>query len=285
MDNKRFVNVEPWECTDDEYFNGDHYGSSSICRALGFDGPSGEVGDFGNACHIAVLQPDKFEERVATPPADVSIGSGAGQKERMKEWRKANAAKLILGPKEYADALAMRDAMRGHHLVGPHLDRKEIVFERSFRATDSITGLHVRIRCDALSPGAVSDMKTSESPSFHAFSRAVVSYGYHVQAALYVDVVTSILGRVPRYFWIVVGKKPPFRVGLYEASQEWLDVGRRFYSAGLDAIAASRVRGQQAIPWWSSRPLVLEPPPEFLETEASLHERHAAAMMGVSHVG
>jgi hypothetical protein len=277
---KRFQNVTPWECSDEEYFGGDHYGSSSICRALGFDGPSGETGDFGNACHLAVLQPDLFHERVTTPPPDVSVGSGTGQKERMKEWRSKNAGKLILGKEDYAKALAMRDSMVGHHLVGPHLDRREIVFERSFRAIDSVTGLHVRVRCDALSPGVVDDMKTSKSPSFHAFSRAVISYGYHVQAALYVDVMAGILGRTPRLFWLVVGKTAPFRVGIYEASHDWLELGRRFYSAGLDVIAASRLTGKAALPWWSTKPLVLEPPPEYLDTEASLHERHAAALMG-----
>lgn len=280
----RFVNVEPWECSDDEYFNGDHYGSTSIAKALGFDGPKEKTSDLGNGAHVAVLQPEIFEDRVITPPAEVLPGSGEGQRKRRSEWDEQNRGKIVLSAALYDKAKAMRDAIRAHGLVGPHLDRKEIVFERSFQAIDSVTGLRVRVRCDALSPGNIDDMKMSKSPSYGAFRRAIRSYAYHIQAALYVDVMTAFLGRVPRFHWIVVGNAAPYRVGIYEAHSEWLEWGRKYYAAGLDILAASRVCGRSPIPWWSSRRLVVDGPTEHeiseMDIDVSLHERHAAAMMG-----
>ena len=280
----RFINVEPWKCTDDEYFHGDHYGSSSIAKALGFDGPGEKTSELGNAAHVAVLQPGIFEQRVITPPAEVLPGSGDGQRARRKVFDYENRDKIILSAALYDKALSMRDAIRSHGLVGPHLDRKEINFEQSFRAIDSETGLQVRVRCDALSPGNIDDMKMSKSPGYAAFRRAIRSYAYHIQAALYVDVLSAFLGRVPRFHWIVVGNAPPYRVGIYEAHSEWIEWGRKYYSAGLSILAASRVRGRSPIPWWSSRRLVVDGPTEHemaeMDVDVSLHERHAAAMSG-----
>lgn len=261
----RFTDLESWNVSDEEYYAG--IGSSTICRALGKDGPGETTSDVGNATHIAVLQPDIFEDRVVCPPEDCRRGSGKGQQSRLADWEKENAGKLILSPSEYESVLEMRNALRGRKILA-WLRSKGVLFEQSFRATDQITGLTVRVRPDALLGRKSQDLKTSQSPDFDGFSRAIKKYYYHVQAALYSDV----LG-LTDWHWLVVGNKRPYRTALYRCPEKWIELGRRLYSAGLTLISASM--GQRPRAWWEERPLELEEPRDSDELEVKLHEQHA----------
>ena len=275
----RFVNVGAWNCSDSEYFHGDAVGSSNICRALGFGGPSGKTGDMGNACHVAILRPGRFDQMVSTPPAEVQPGSGAGQKKRLADWKEAQGDRLVLTSSAYQTVKAMRDAMavgRGAQLLAP-LRADGVAVERSYKALDTVTGLTVRIRPDAFLPdaGKVWDLKMSKDPGYFAFRRAVVSCAYYVQLALYHDVLRDMLGRSIDWSWVVVGNSPPYLPGVYKATAEWVELGRRFYDAGLGSIANARRSGVEPIPWWSSKPIDMDPPPDFLSEEVAMHEQFA----------
>lgn len=279
----KFVDVQPWDCSDEEYFEGECVGSSGIKRALGYDGPTSYDGDFGNASHIAIAQPDIFFDRVITPPPECCRGSGKGQQERLAAWEAEHAeGKIVLNAKDFAAAKTIRDSVVGRAAIRRHLARKEIAFERSFRAVDDATGIDIRIRPDVMSPRTLDDIKTAASPAFGAFMRAIGANGYFVQAALYVDVLAPFLGQEPRFWWLVVGKSPPHRVGLYRCTEEWIELGRRYVRSGLDIIAHARDAGVPIEAWWENRPLEADPPPPWLRDDATLHEMHATRMRGAA---
>ncbi len=266
----RFIDVERWDAPDSEYFSA--VGSSSIRRALGHDGPSKAVGNEGNATHIAVLQPSIFHDRVACPPPECRRGSGKGQEARLKTWSAEHNDKIVLTPTEFERVSGMRAALEGRKVLC-WLRKNGVLFEQSFRCRDTVTDLVVRLRPDALLGQVCQDLKTSENPSFGAFSKAIDRYAYHVQAALYTD----ILG-LTDWYWLVVGKKLPHRTALYRCPESRLDIGRRLYSAGL-AILANTEPDQRPLAWWEDRPLELEEPPRWAEDEAVMHEQYAEQLL------
>jgi hypothetical protein len=267
----RFIDVQAWDPTDAEYYSDNYVGSTTLGRALGKDVYSD--GEFGIALHIAVLQPDLFPKRVITKPAEVSKGSGKGQKEREREWLDTKAkGKIVLSDSDHATILAMRDAVRGHEMAARLLKQCE-AFEQSYRCTDAITGLRCRVRPDG--HGTIErqrfglDLKSAEAPDFDSFQGAVARYRYHVQAAFYCDVLD-----IEDWYWPVVGKKRPHRVGLYKCPPQWLELGRRLYRAGL-TIVAHDTSADHPRAWWEAKAHELEPPKPWVEQEADMHEHHA----------
>jgi hypothetical protein len=66
-----------------------------------------------------------------------------------------------------------------------------------------------------------------------AFSKYVGNYGLHVQAALYYDIVGTVLGSPPaRFSWIAVERDPPHLMAVH-AADDWLEIGRREYRQNL----------------------------------------------------
>lgn len=267
----RFIDLEPWDVDDEEYFDSGAVGSTTICRALGKDGPSEKTGDLGNAKHIAILQPAVFEQRVATPPEDCRVGSGEGQRTRLKNWKEANEDRLIITPSEYEDVIDTRNSLRDKRILS-WLRSDGVQFEQSYRCRDRETGLAIRIRPDSLLRGKSLDLKNSESPNFYAWMKAVRKYYYHVQAALYTDV----LG-LSEFWWVVVGNKKPHRVALYRCPPKWIGLGRRLYSAGLKLIAANPHQRPRA--WWEERPLALDDPSEHDDREVQIHEDYVERLI------
>jgi hypothetical protein len=75
--------------------------------------------------------------------------------------------------------------------------------------------------------GYLADVKTAASAHPDAFSRSVAHYGYHQQAAWYLDGVAAVTGeRRPRFYFIVVEKTPPFLVAVHQLDAEAIEWGR-----------------------------------------------------------
>jgi hypothetical protein len=79
------------------------------------------------------------------------------------------------------------------------------------------------------------DLKTTQDASPAAFSKACANFRYHIQAALYLDVVNAHFGAqvYKNFLFIAVEKSPPHQLAIYFADQEMIDIGRREYRADL----------------------------------------------------
>lgn len=266
----RFVDVQAWDCTDEEYFDGAAVGSSAIGRAIGFGGPSPKRGSIGNAKHLAILQPGIFRERVVVPPAEVLPGSGEGQRKRRAEWEAANRDKIVLTPAEMGESMQTLLVATASVKLQSILRRRGGRIEQSYRCTDTVTGLTIRIRPDWHDAALVLDVKSSEDPSPSGFDRSIYRYGYAIQAALYVDVLTPLLGRPPRWIWGAIGKE---RIGFRAADDPILEMGRRLYSAGLIALAKAYESAQEPTLWWEEKVLPARPPfPADLDEVARIEQ-------------
>jgi exodeoxyribonuclease VIII len=79
----------------------------------------------------------------------------------------------------------------------------------------------------------VVDLKTTKSASKRGFAKSVAEYRYHVQAAIYTDLLEANGLFVPEFIFIAVEKTYPYAVGIYKLDQDALDLGRSLYQRDL----------------------------------------------------
>lgn len=155
---------------------------------------------FGKAFHCAVLEPEVFAATYAVLPHDApqrptaamlnakGVRSDSSQQRIAwwSAWDADNPGRIILSAADYDRAQRMAESVRAHPVAAGLLvggDR-----EVTFRWTDPETGLACKSRKDLYLRGEyVMDLKSCRDASAEGFPRAVVSYGYDVQQAHYVD--------------------------------------------------------------------------------------------------
>lgn len=132
-------------------------------------------------------------------------------------------------------------ACRGiSHRVHTHPSAKQIFHtgwpETSIFWTDRDTGVSCRGRLDWIYPEDVNtknrtivDVKSTINASSNSFQRDVFKYGYHIQAAMYWDGLTSLGYNVGNFIFSAWEKKPPFATALYYMTTELLNAGREEY--------------------------------------------------------
>ncbi|MGW5711650.1 PD-(D/E)XK nuclease-like domain-containing protein [Streptomyces olivaceus] len=133
--------------------------------------------------------------------------------------------------REYKQVEAMVAAVRSHPDASSLLAMQGVA-EQSIYWTDPDTGIRCRVRPDWLVQHPrvtlVVDLKTTTDASPDACSKAIESYAYHQQGALYIDGVQAA-GLAPegaRFIWIFVSKKAPHLVTVRELADQDQDIGR-----------------------------------------------------------
>lgn len=197
----------------------------------------------GTALHCAVLEPERFElEYVAAP--DFGDGRTKAAKEAKAAFEAEHAGKLVLSASEYASIVGMSAsfsrAATSSILLGRSLRREASVFW-----TDDTTGIECRCRPDALGDdGAVIvDLKTTDDASPAAFAKSIAKYGYHRQAAFYIDGVEAATGKRPAFVFAVAEKTAPFACAFYSLDDASTEQGRRENRRNLLTLAACRASG------------------------------------------
>jgi len=178
---------------------------------------------FGVALHTAVLEPQRFKETYVV--ADV--------RRKTKAWKELldqNPGKRVLKLEEAIKIDKMARAIGRHKLARILLT--DGAPEQSMFWRDPETGVLCKIRPDwRRANGTIVDLKTAGSASMSAFSRAVATYRYHVQAAFYLDGAKAVTGVGDNFCFIVVEKTPPHAVAVYMTSRDtsMVEVGRKLY--------------------------------------------------------
>ncbi|MET7975809.1 PD-(D/E)XK nuclease-like domain-containing protein [Streptomyces mirabilis] len=181
--------------------------------------------DLGHAAHKLIL--GEGEEIVVTEWDDWRTKAAREQRD---EIRARDAVPLLFHEGEQVQAMA--DAIRKHRLAGPLFTPGNGIAERSIYWTHPGTGVRVRVRPDWLiirpDVTLVVDVKTAADASPDGFSRAIESYSYHQQGALYLDGVEAA-GLAPegaRFLFVVQSKKAPYLVTVGELKDQDQDIGR-----------------------------------------------------------
>jgi hypothetical protein len=172
-----------------------------------------DVFDFGTAAHRMVL---------GTGPDILVIDAPDWRSKAAKEEQAAarQAGQCPLLAADWARVSDMADELSAHPLASALLCREDVQPEQSLFWQDAEFGIWRRARLDAARRGGrllVSDYKTARSADRDQFARSVASYGYHQQAAWYLDAVAAVLGeRDAAFLFVVQEKEPPYLVNVCE---------------------------------------------------------------------
>jgi len=197
--------------------------------------------DIGNATHLLVLQPEEFADRVVEVEADDWRTKAA---QEMRDSARADR-RIPLLTKQVRAVRAMREAILSHPIAGLAFQGGEA--EQTMAWIDQETGVWLRCRPDYRPPHAryLVDIKTTTSAHPRDFEKAVWNFGYHMQAAWYLDAEEAVTGERPsKFYFVAVEKEAPFLVAVHEMDADAIGWGRIQNRSAIRTFAECMTSGQ-----------------------------------------
>lgn len=195
----------------------------------------------GGAIHCAILEPERFGlEYAIAPECDKRTKEG---KEIWANFSARNANKTILTQDQIEDILGMKRTVTNHPIANMMLTGGEA--EYSYYATNEEFKLPVKCRPDYVKNGSLIDLKTTQDASFEGFARQIGQFGYHLQAAYYIDVynLATGLNHPDEFFLVAVENKAPYAVAVYKLDSMHIEAGRVAYKKAMGKLADFLARG------------------------------------------
>jgi hypothetical protein len=180
------------------------------------------VFDFGHAAHELVLGAGPG---LALIPFD-DWRTSAAKAARDKAYARGQTPLLTA---EYKQVQAMAAALREHPIASALFDP-----ERGGKPEQNLfweaDGIWKRARLDWLplisDRPIISDYKTARSADPGSFAKSVASFGYHVQAAHYLEGLQMLTGAYGAFVFAVQEKEPPYLVTVCELDATALRIGQ-----------------------------------------------------------
>lgn len=176
----------------------------------------------GSAVHAAILEPEVFKrEYVIAPTVNKRTLKG---REDLELFQCAHNGKILIDEADHARFTAISSIVRAHSNASELL--KACEFEKSFFWKQQHYDLHSKARADALNLDGnyIVDLKTTRDVK--DFTHSIEQYGYHRQAAYYLNGVSQLAGRnINTWYWIAVETTAPYLCKVFKASQEMLTAG------------------------------------------------------------
>lgn len=224
----------------------------------------------GQAFHVAVLEPERFEAEYASMP-DFGDGRTAPAKKRRADWIAANAGRRALEHTEHASLGAMAQAVHAHPLAH-ELVTAPGLNELSALWVDEKTGLRAKCRVDRFTSifgySAIVDLKTTRNAQWKEFRRDIDKFNYASQAAWYIDGYYALSPMPRKYILVVVENDAPYGVAVYELEETSILEGRKRCRRWIDAYAEATKTGvwagypeqlqQIGLPAWAITPGEIE---------------------------
>jgi len=235
---------------------------------------------FGSAYHTYILEPERFEAEYYVFDDDaiyqVLIGEGfksPRSTKQYKEWQESEMRVIgdrkVIEKDNYKKIVDMKEKLMQHYYCRALLSKGE--------AEKSITGIlhttegdiNLKGRPDYIRPDKhfIIDLKTTFDASVDGFTRAAADGGYHIQAALYSDLMEMITndGRGWSFYFIAQEKRKPYAFNIFEASAQFIGQGRYEYEQLLKlynmCLKDGRWPGYQVFCQWKSGNIELNLPP------------------------
>lgn len=187
-----------------------------------------EAMTFGIAFHAFILDgPEIFEKTVAVLP-EINRRTNAGKAE-YEAFIESHKGCAVISSDDLIAIKAMDTSVKAHpmasRLIGVGKNEVSIFWN------DPFSGLPCKARTDkAAGNGALIDLKKTKDASPYGFRSSVLKYGYHRQAAFYLDGITKASGEPHDLFaFIVVEDTEPYRCEVYTLSEDFVTYGRHDY--------------------------------------------------------
>lgn len=203
-------------------------------------------------------------------PVEASTWHGKGARAAREEAHAAGHLPLLRA--EYDQAQAMAVAVLQHPIAGRLFDPARGRAEQTLVWRDAEFGVWRRAMVDHLPhPDAavrpiLADLKTTQRADLRALGKTIAQYGYHQQAAWYLDGYQALhAGSDPAFLFVFVEKDPPHLVRVVELDQPALlagaELNRRALATYAECVATGHWPGHPpeidlvSLPAWASHRL------------------------------
>lgn len=206
-----------------------------------------EAMTFGSAYHSYILEEELFNEEyhIFDETAILNILIGEGSKSpratnKYKDWfecemRIANG-KQTINNGTLNMLKAMKDRLTHHRYANTLITKGEAEMS-VYCEIELMTGqrVKVKIRPDYKkdSKRIITDLKSAASAAVNNFPRAAADMNYHLQAALYSDIMEAVEGKGMGwdFFFIAQEKTLPYAFNIFQSSAQFLAQGRYEWEA------------------------------------------------------
>lgn len=195
-----------------------------------------DVFDFGSAAHAVVLGAGADIKVIDAP--DWRSKAARDDRDAIRE-----AGHTPILAHEWAQVQAMAEAIKDHPIASALLDPWHGKPEVSAFWHDTTHGVDRRCRFDWLPEArdgrlVIPDYKTAQTAEPKAFAQSAANFGYHMQAAWYMDTAHALeLGDDLAFVFIVQEKTAPYLVTLCELDTEAIRIGRERNDRALQVFA------------------------------------------------
>lgn len=218
----------------------------------------------GRVVHTAVLEPFRFAHEYVLQPEHIKIRRG-------KDWdafKFENEGREIIKADESFLAKGIAAAIEKNEtarkLINACVVRESAIIWRESKDDDY--EIPMRAKVDFMSPNlaVLGDLKTTTDASPEAFMKDCDTFGYDIQAAVYISAARA-LGRDPKCFaFLVVEKTYPFTTAIYtfDADSDFVLAGDLEYRRRLKAYAdysRGSFEGKELFCGWKEHNLSLPP--------------------------
>ncbi|AOT24329.1 RecE [Propionibacterium phage B3] len=206
-------------------------GPARLREVMEHGGEHRAVFDFGSAAHEKVLGRGAGVEVLDFP----AWTTKASREARQAVWDAGGTPVLA---KDAAQVDAMAEAILSNPVAGELFTRGAGSPELSMFTIDEVTGRWQRGRLDFLADRhTIVDFKTTgQSAERSQWIKHSWDFGYHLQAADYLDMAISLdlVDEDAVFLHVVQEVKPPYLLGIYQVGVDQLAEGRRQMRRALD---------------------------------------------------
>lgn len=209
----------------------------------------------GRLIHLAVFEPEKWDDEVIAPPTKED-GSTLHKRSKddkatwAKFYTKLHASgKDFASPEEKAKCFAISASVRANKDAAKWL-KSGIAEVSGVVESEDYGKMAIRPDWRCADRQVIIDLKSCQSAAPADVMKTVANFGYHTQAAFYVDLARVIDKIDYDFVWIFAEKEPPYSVACYCATPEVLEVGRGSsenevgYEGALGKITRAKATGE-----------------------------------------
>lgn len=197
----------------------------------------------GIATHVAVLEPERYEQEFAVWRRRTSNGNSAPRNGQYWDAFKAESeGKTILTYEENDLATAIAAAVRGDQRAMRFLAHGDPEVTIEWELAAELGSRRAKSRVDWLTTVEgityLVGLKTARNCAHYAFAAQSAKLAYHWQWAFYFDAFVHARGYEPKMVEIVVESAPPHAVAVYRIPNDIIEQGREEYWEAAKILAS-----------------------------------------------
>lgn len=198
---------------------------------------------FGRSFHLLMQDEDRWRAGTAVA-MDRRTKAGKEHAEKM-----ALAGIECFSASDLHDIESMAKSVKAHPAVQrlfPDTCKKEVSY--FWEDDKNCIGLKCRPDIINLDIGVIGDWKTCQDASPRAVRKTILSLGYHISAAMYMEGTGTA-----HFVFVFVEKAAPYACAVYECSADLLEEGYRKYREGVEMLAKNQGKLYDALPGYDTK--------------------------------